>query len=355
VPSIDELKRYGAREWRPRSQRLCIQPLSPSDPVCRVLRELKSEPALNVFDGMWQEGPGRQVRCEWRHLLLWVLRRAMDIGPDCALQDLSRYVDAVQLPCDLALVVDGIVPDRPHDPGHGIVVLPWADLPDSPEKRGLSDATCGGSVASTQAAFIRSASYPKRHALEHQPLPPPDFTDLDDALLCAAVAGPGPLARIASFVSVPSWVPAFFQGQWHGSFEQSYLQGRPCTNERLERTAQLCGVFCTLDQHRREGLRLAMERFNLAMRSRSLVDAATDLGTAMEALFLTDVGERGELTFRLRVRGARFLAAGVEERKRIFALLADLYSLRSAAVHTGRVAPMLKGTDSWKVIVSTLD
>src|SRR6266436_8665068 len=50
-------------------------------------------------------------------------------------------------------------------------------------------------------------------------------------------------------------------------------------------------------------LRVPMQRLNSAMRRKSAVDSAIDLGIALESIFLRDTtDDRSELTFKLRVR-----------------------------------------------------
>jgi len=80
------------------------------------------------------------------------------------------------------------------------------------------------------------------------------------------------------------------------------------------------------------------------MRRQLPVDAAIDLGIALEALFLSDMDEeRGEPTFRLKIRAARYLGSAKAERDGLFALVGDLYGARSSAVHTGHVSDQLRG------------
>lgn len=80
------------------------------------------------------------------------------------------------------------------------------------------------------------------------------------------------------------------------------------------------------------------------MRRLSPVDAAIDLGIVLETLFLQDRSdERAELTFRLQVRAARYLAADPQERRRIYTLVGNLYKLRSKATHRGRVGEKIRG------------
>ena len=65
-------------------------------------------------------------------------------------------------------------------------------------------------------------------------------------------------------------------------------------------------MFKSLDVKKQRYFRVPLERLNMAIRRVSQVDSAIDTGIALEALFLSDQSDdRGELTFRLRVRGAR--------------------------------------------------
>lgn len=54
---------------------------------------------------------------------------------------------------------------------------------------------------------------------------------------------------------------------------------------------------------------------------------------ALEAILLNDTDSRYELSHRLRLRAARFLADDLEGRKYISDLLGDLYNLRSRIAH----------------------
>lgn len=83
-------------------------------------------------------------------------------------------------------------------------------------------------------------------------------------------------------------------------------------------------------------------------------DAAIDLGIALEVLYLGGTGSEGlgELTFRLRIRAARFLGTDEADKKRLFNLVGDLYRLRSKAVHEGKLAPDKPGGRSTKEMLS---
>jgi hypothetical protein len=67
-------------------------------------------------------------------------------------------------------------------------------------------------------------------------------------------------------------------------------------------------------------------------------------GFFLEILFLRDTPTgRSELSFRLRVRAARYLETDPQEHYQAFALFSDLYDVRSAAVYNGYVPKKIKG------------
>jgi hypothetical protein len=88
----------------------------------------------------------------------------------------------------------------------------------------------------------------------------------------------------------------------------------------------------------REELRIAIDRLNLAAGNLDVVDIAIDLGISLEALLLHQMGrDRGELSYRLRLRGAALLGGTVADRKATYDVLNRMYGYRSAAAHTGRL------------------
>ncbi len=94
-----------------------------------------------------------------------------------------------------------------------------------------------------------------------------------------------------------------------------------------------------------------MQRLNSAMRRKSAVDSAIDLGIALESIFLRDTtDDRSELTFKLRVRASRWLGATPEERGGLSALLRDLYAARSSAVHRGYVSDSIRGKPTHELL-----
>jgi hypothetical protein len=94
-------------------------------------------------------------------------------------------------------------------------------------------------------------------------------------------------------------------------------------------------AYWARSESERSRLRVALGRLNSATLDRDDTDRAIDLGIALEALFSSERDELGEITFKLRTRAARFLELEFAERLATSKSIAELYNLRSCAVHTG--------------------
>jgi hypothetical protein len=121
----------------------------------------------------------------------------------------------------------------------------------------------------------------------------------------------------------------------------------------LDRVRDLYLRFTGLPQNMRQHLRVPLGRLNRALRRIDVTNFAIELGIALEALLLNDLDDdRGELTFRLRTRGARLLGETFEERVLTSRILRDVYKLRSIAVHTGTIPADAVSTPIGEVLQS---
>ena len=93
-----------------------------------------------------------------------------------------------------------------------------------------------------------------------------------------------------------------------------------------------------------------MNRLNLSLRRKFPVDAAIDLGIALETLYVSDLPRDATIGFTLRVRASRYLSTGKTERKQVFRALRQLYKLRSRAAHTGEIPVVVDGIPASEVL-----
>ena len=85
-----------------------------------------------------------------------------------------------------------------------------------------------------------------------------------------------------------------------------------------------------------KGLKYALRRCRSSVERYAPSDPERllEYAIALEAIYLNDIGtDREELSYRLRLRAARFLATSFAERNELFVTLRDLYKLRSRVAH----------------------
>lgn len=328
---------------------------SRSDPrLVALVETLRSESDLELFNGYMQVVGNSALRVEYANLAGWLLRRAKSVGAQRAISDLDRYLSSEELPFLYTLAVAGIKVTVRCSLSPDLEMVPWGALPGSHTKDTIFQTlVLGASFHWPTAALQRKMTLPKLHVREADfkthgtDLP---HTEVQDALLCVGLIGPTAPYVLASWLEPPDWAPVLT-----GGYSMPHLEGIPRRHDwpgtGCEQARSLYGLFVKLEESLRARLRLAMQRLNTAMRRPSPVDAAVDLGIVLETLFLHDMQDaRGELTYRLRVRAARYLGSDAGERRRLFGLLGDLYTVRSVAVHTGRVPDTIRGSGTRELL-----
>lgn len=315
-------------------------PEEADQPLVELLKHLREELELRIFDGKMQHLPDMGRRVEYRDLAAWLIYRASSVGEKQAVEDLERYLGETRVPILVAVAVGGLRPITSCDFENGLKLVPWEEVPDSLQKTMFyQQSVQSGGFHLPQAALVdrlRLQVDPAQlHIKQDEPI---DYTEFHDALLCTGLVGPTAPYVLAYWLSPPEWAPIIGRG-----YSRPHVEGPGGTPghlpaESCDEARRIYSAFSDLPQARKTRLRLPMQHINRAMRRSSFVDCAIDLGIALESLFLSDITpDRGEFTFRLKVRGARFLGSDYEDRDRLFKLLGDLYTARSQAVHTGRV------------------
>ena len=94
----------------------------------------------------------------------------------------------------------------------------------------------------------------------------------------------------------------------------------------------------------REKLQIPFDRWIKSKTPQNPIDKIIDLGIAFEALYLSNIKEPAELSFRLRLHAAWHLRENEEDRKRLMKKLKEIYKWRSSVVHTGKLPNKTKKT-----------
>jgi hypothetical protein len=258
-----------------------------------------------------------------------------------AVEDLQRYTVSRNVRFRTTIALSRVsVPSR-LPLAEGMEIWPWKELPrsyyvNSTEERAIHASP----FAMPSAALIRWSEFEVLHDdLPPSKLPPPIAkSDLFDSILCLTLVGPSVPIALADWVEPDGWAPVASAGMGVG---EAPFGGRnyEFSTDAVAEASAICQRFLSLSDSRKQRLRIPMRRLNTAMHRRTKEDSIIDIGIALESLFLTDLEpDRGELTFRLRLRGARYLSDAEERRRDLFALLGRLYGVRSEAVHVGTVS-----------------
>ena len=92
-----------------------------------------------------------------------------------------------------------------------------------------------------------------------------------------------------------------------------------------------------MDSSVRDKLEIPIDRWIKSNTYQEPIDKIIDLGIAFEALYLSDIDQTTELSFRLRLHAAWYLRENEKERKDLMKEFQEIYAWRSSVVHTGNL------------------
>ena len=120
------------------------------------------------------------------------------------------------------------------------------------------------------------------------------------------------------------------------------LPNEPVSFNRISET-QIPKIKCLyeavvkLDSNILKKLQIPIERWIKSKTSQTPEDKIIDVAIALEALYLSDISEPTELSFRLRLHAAWHLKEKEEDRKALMREFTEIYRWRSTVVHTGKL------------------
>lgn len=100
-------------------------------------------------------------------------------------------------------------------------------------------------------------------------------------------------------------------------------------------------------------LDISLWRRTQAINTWNNVNKAIDLGIALESI-LTVPDTREQLSLQVRVLGSKLVSSQQEKRRKAFSYLKTVYSIRSSAVHNGKVEQSYKVSGEGKINISAV-
>jgi Apea-like HEPN len=304
---------------------------------------LRSEPKIHVFDGQMRAFVNGWGRVEIGELARSMITRALLTDSATTVSEVHNYLDDESFPVQQILFLGGISVEKSVNITNEIKLVPFRDdlfhsklIPRHP----FSEK---GSVSEISTLAIKYSTHPRIH-VEHgdatlNPIRPElwDFGSLEDLAYCASLFGPCGPGVIATSICPVNWIPCF-GGPIGQCASPTELKSYKTLDEPEALTlGQVYRAFSALPNSAKKRIRVPIRRLNLAMRRRWDVDAAIDLGIALEVLFTDAKPMDSSIGFLLRLRASRLLRASEPDRMSLAKLLSDLYKIRSSAAHTGEL------------------
>ena len=112
---------------------------------------------------------------------------------------------------------------------------------------------------------------------------------------------------------------------------------------QIDEAKRLYHLLAKLNLNDQGKLQVPIDRWIMSKTYKDPIDQMIDLGIAFEALYLSDIGETTELSFRLRLHAALHLREDKADRKALKKEFQEIYAWRSSVVHTGKLPKKKEG------------
>lgn len=315
------------------------------------IAELRADTDVAALEGLFANMPfggGASVNLsQTARLLLAQAIATKDIRATVA--RFMSHMTTNSAPATVIMAVSGIKVAEPIQLGPTVMLTPLSALPPSTQRgAALGQGIVGfGPHIASQSALSTKLKFGPVYYKPKNPQPAEEVNAhisadqahllLEEAYDLLSVIGVHPYYQM-SWVQPDDWLMAGgLSAGWQSSPSSTRSwQEVPVPKAEAEAIAT---AFFALDRAKRaKVLRIPLDRLARAGRERDLADKVIDLGIAVEALLLHDLGsDRGELSYRLSLRGAWLVGTNPGNRAEIQKALRDLYNLRSTVVHSGSI------------------
>lgn len=175
--------------------------------------------------------------------------------------------------------------------------------------------------------------------------------EFHDISLIMTLAGPSPVIGTAIWMEYEDPDLKFY-GDFLNTWVTRSIEVVPLTGQHRDskdaiKIPTMLSEFHKLNTKTKLQVRVALERFSLALRRGSLGDIAIDLAIALESL--TGGNETNEVTHKVTTRTTRMLGGDAKERNRIRDIVKATYHYRSSMVHNGQQPKGLRNICGSKV------
>lgn len=331
--------------------------------LVNLLREV---PGLAIFDTHFMHHGRMGGPLSYEDLAHWLIRRSMSKDVSVALADLQGFLNNDQYDAKQIAIVGGVRVETKKELTDGTTVIPFKGLPGDVHKFVFGDHISHmyrqDSNKLPLVTITKGYAHPKilyefdlksvdvalaKPNLKHLDEESDRLRGIKDVQLLMTLIGPSSPALYGSWTAPSASVPYPNSGyaMTYYSPEKTHSPVKEFSELDLVELERIHQIFVNLQESRRRQLRICLWRLNRAIRTHPSSDSAIDLGISMESLFLDEGNISGELTYKLSLRAAKVLKAGYKERSNVKKKFKQLYSIRSKAVHEGRIGRTVSNKD----------
>jgi hypothetical protein len=280
-----------------------------------------------------------------------LLQWSGQFGAANAIRRLERLLSIKRARYSMIVALAGIEIEAKFQLLPGVHLVPFAEVPDSPQKDRLAgrhfDSHAFGLLTPPSAVLVgKTILEPVTYSHEVE-------TPLDDMLVfdklrqiipCLALIGPCAPIPLSGWWQIDSPILSSASNS-AGSGSYGYPPAlefpmpllKNSANRPFDKTRarKLVKNYFAPQGATREKIDLALNRFNQAMQRREPGDAAIDIAIALESL----VGDGGttELTWKVALRSALLASGNLDQRKAFHRVIRRVYELRSKVMHSGHI------------------
>jgi len=272
---------------------------------------LEKTPGTKLFNNKYRVLENSSSLVNYDGLAKWLIFRAIKVGEDKTIKDLTHYMKTREVKYYQILSVSGIKIKSELQLSNDIRFVPFSTLPDSEYKKLLETGYHFGRLGLPSAALIREKLFVVKHQSKSDSFNQSENwrEEFQDALLCLTVVEHVGISSVSSWLTIDDSVPlgpynlggASLSNVVFSSISPKIVD---TTNNKL--TKDTHREFTELKGKDKDKLRVAMSRLNSALLQHPNVNSAIDLRVAAESIFSQEE-QGGEYTFKIRNRAARFL------------------------------------------------
>lgn len=316
-----------------------------------LIDQLRNTPGLDIVDNKFRLFGRSWGNISYSSVAYSLLMHSVRVGVDKALDDLALFIKKETFTCHQILLIGGIKIKDDIELHDGITIKPFDNNNKShldllPDDDFPIDARAYKQISAMiekkfehVKEFVDASVFESNQSVYQQKgFDIFKLDKLEDISLCLTLLGPSCTETLSSSIGTVDWVPGLEGKLGMIPMSLSMLYYDPLVRFDVEKFKEIYKKFKALRTKSKDRLRLALGRLNMSLKRRNEVDTIIDITIALEILFSENKEVDSSIRFALRLNAARYLRNDREKREKLAKFINQLYDLRSAGVHKGKLS-----------------